>query len=483
MPGMWVDIVRPLAGILPQVEAPVKPEPVKNKALWVFGTLVVFLVASQVPLYGIRKFGSGTDPISFYRVMLASNRNSLMELGISPLVTSGMIIQMLVGAKMISVDSKKPEEQELMKVAEKFVGLIITLAQAVMYTVFGMYGPISDLGVGNAFLIITQLFFSGVIVLMLDDLLTKGYGFGSAISLFISCNICENIFWQTFSYRLIETPAGPQYEGAVISLFYLLVTRSDKIPALKEAFYRTDGANITNLLATIIVFCVVIYFQGFRIELPVQNIRARKQAFVSNYPIKLFYTSNIPIILQSALVSNIFMVSQAMYSRMGSNFITNILGRWDKGMSRFPVPVGGLVYYMSAPRTLEDIWRDPIHAVAYVVFVLSTCAFLSYSWLGVSGSSPEDVARNLKNQNLVIVGYRGTSMVNRLRYYIPTAAAFGGLCIGALTIFADFMGAIGSGTGILLAVGNILQYIETIVKEQQQEGAGGLAAGFMSLLS
>ena len=141
MPGAWVEIVRPLKGLLPSVEAPLKSPPVKEKAFWVFGTLLVFLVASQIPLYGIRKFGSGSDPISFYRVMLASNRNSLMELGISPLVTSGMIIQMLVGAKMIQVDNKKPEEQELMKVAEKFVGLIITLGQAVAYTLFGNLVP------------------------------------------------------------------------------------------------------------------------------------------------------------------------------------------------------------------------------------------------------------------------------------------------------------------------------------------------------
>jgi len=482
MPGAWVDIARSLSGFLPSVEAPRKTPPVKEKAFWVFGTLLVFLVASQIPLYGIRKFGSGADPISFYRVMLASNRNSLMELGISPLVTSGMIIQMLVGAKMIQVDNKKPEEQEMMKVAEKFIGLIITLGQAVAYTLFGMYGPVSELGVGNAFIIITQLFFSGVLVLMLDDLLSKGYGFGSAISLFISCNICENIFWQTFSYRLMDTPSGPQYEGAVVALFYLLVTRSDKIPALKEAFYRTEGANITNLLATIIVFCVIIYFQGFRIDLPVKSEHVRKGMRGGSYPIKLFYTSNIPIILQSALVSNVFMASKMMYSRMGPNVLTNLLGRWSQTPTGFPIPVGGLVYYMSAPRSFDEVLRDPIHALTYIAFVLSSCAFLSYSWLSVSGSSPKDVAENLKAQKLVVVGMRASTQINLLRRYIPTAAAFGGLCIGGLTIFADFMGAIGSGTGILLAVGNILQSIETIMREQADEG-GSITAGFMSLLN
>lgn len=54
--------------------------------------------------------------------------------------------------------------------------------------------------------------------------------------------------------------------------------------------------------------------------------------------------------------------------------------------------------------------------------------------------------------------------------YIPTAAAFGGLCIGALSVMADLMGAIGSGTGILLAVTIIYQYFEIFVKEQSEMG-------------
>lgn len=62
-------------------------------------------------------------------------------------------------------------------------------------------------------------------------------------------------------------------------------------------------------------------------------------------------------------------------------------------------------------------------------------------------------------------GHRDSSVMHELNRYIPTAAAFGGMCIGALTVVADFMGAIGSGTGILLAVTTIYQYFETFVKE------------------
>ena len=129
-------------------------------------------------------------------------------------------------------------------------------------------------------------------------------------------------------------------------------------------------------------------------------------------------------------------------------------------MAGHQAPIGGLAYYISPPQSLYDIQKDPIHAIIYTVFVLSSCAFFSRIWIDVSGSSARDVARQLLDQDLVIDGQRDESIVRILNKYIPTAAAFGGVCIGALSIFADFMGAIGSGTGILLAVTIIYQYFE-----------------------
>lgn len=136
----------------------------------------------------------------------------------------------------------------------------------------------------------------------------SGYGLGSGISLFIATNICETIVWKAFSPATVNTGRGTEFEGAVIALFHLLATRQDKVRGLREAFYRQNLPNLMNLLATVLVFAVVIYFQGFRVDLPIKSARYRGQ--YSSYPIKLFYTSNIPIILQSALVSNLYVISQ-----------------------------------------------------------------------------------------------------------------------------------------------------------------------------
>ena len=145
-------------------------------------------------------------------------------------------------------------------------GMVITLGQGIVYVMTGMYGDPSDIGAGVCLLIIIQLFVAGLIVLLLDELLQKGYGLGSGISLFIATNICETIVWKSFSPATVNTGRGTEFEGAVIALFHLLATRQDKVRALREAFYRQNLPNLMNLMATILIFGVVIYFQVTLIE-------------------------------------------------------------------------------------------------------------------------------------------------------------------------------------------------------------------------
>jgi len=468
----FIQLIKPFMALLPEVVQPDRKVPFREKVLWTSLTLFIFLVCCQIPLYGIRSSDS-SDPFYWWRVIMASNRGTLMELGISPIITSGLVMQLLAGAKLIDVDQSAKEDRALFSGAQKLLGMVITIGQATAYVMSGIYGELNDLGYGNALLIILQLFFASIIVLILDELLQKGYGLGSGISLFIATNICENIMWKAFSPTTINTGRGTEFEGAVIALFHLLVTKTDKVRALKEAFYRPNLPNITNLLATVLVFMVVIYFQGFRVDIPVKNSKMRGQQ--GSYPIKLFYTSNIPIMLQTALVSNLYFMSQLLYRRFPTNILVHLLGRWrDEGSGGSTFPIGGLVYYLSPPTSLSSIATDPLHAIIYIAFILTACALFSRTWIEVSGQSSRDVAKQLKEQQMVITGHRETNMTQFLDKYIPTAAAFGGLCIGALSVTADFMGAIGSGTGILMAVTIIYQYFEIFLKEQQEFGGFAL---------
>lgn len=154
-----------------------------------------------------------------------------MELGISPIVTSGLIMQLLDRAKIIEVGDT-PKDRALFNGAQKreyiefytFIniqlmknlilslllfftvfGMVITVGQAIVYVMTGMYGDPTEIGAGVCLLIIIQLFVAGLIVLLLDELLQKGYGLGSGISLFIATNICETIVWKAFSPATVNT--------------------------------------------------------------------------------------------------------------------------------------------------------------------------------------------------------------------------------------------------------------------------------------
>lgn len=398
------------------------------------------------------------------RVILASNRGTLMELGISPIITASFVIQILTGTGLIPIDQSLAEDRDLYDAAQKLLGILITFGQAVAYVLSGTYGDINQIGSGNALLIIIQLVCSGLMVLLLDELLRKGYGLGSGISLLIATNVCETIMWKAFSPIAINSGRGAEFEGAVIALVHLLLTRSNKLSALHEAFFRSHLPNITNLLATIVIFLLVVYLQGFHVAIAITRPGSNETML---YPIKLFYTSTIPIIFQTALVSNVYIFSQLLYRKFPSNFLVQLLGVWEYVEGEL-VPKGGLAYYFAPPTSLWAVLYDPLHAIIYITFVLTFCAVFSRLWIYISGSSPEDVAQQLSGH--VVSNFQDkASTLRMLNRYIPDAAAFGGICIGALSIFADLFGALGTGTGILLAVTSIYQYFEMFAKEQSMK--------------
>ena len=154
------------------------------------------------------------------------------------------------------------------------------------------------------------------------------------------------------------------------------------------------------VVATLAIFAVVIYLQGFRIEIPIKSNKFRGQR--GSYPVKLFYTSNMPIMLESALTSNIFILSQMLASRFPDNLLVRLLGVWEpiEGSPQLQA-VSGIAYYMSPPHTIKAVLLDPIHAFIYIAFITTACAIFSKTWIEVSGSGPRDIAKQLKEQQMV----------------------------------------------------------------------------------
>jgi len=467
-----LDVVTPFLGFLPEVARPKKMPGIKDRIMWTAVALFIFLICCQVPVYGSRPTKT-SDPFYWMRVVLASNKGTLMELGISPMITSNLILELLAGVGVISVNQNDRRERANFEGAQKIFALVITLIEAAAYVSSGMYGNVADIGFFTCALIVGQLMIATTICLLLDELLQKGWGLGSGSTLFIATNICDTIVWKSFSPTTINTGRGTEFEGAVIAFFHLLISRNDKVRALREAFYRPQLPNVVNLLSTLAIFLIVVFLQGFHVNLA--TVRRSPPAPAEPFQIKLFYTSNMPIILQTSVISNFNFFSQILYRRFSNNFLVSLLGKWETreySSSGQMFPVGGLAYYITAPHTITDMFNDPIHAIFYITFVLVMCAMFSKVWIGVQRTAPRDMAKKLLAEGKRLKQYRDNEddIAVALNRYIPTAAAFGGLCIGALTILADFLGAIGSGTGILLAVTMIHQYHEVLQREGQELG-------------
>ncbi|QLG73634.1 hypothetical protein HG535_0F01450 [Zygotorulaspora mrakii] len=476
MSGGLLYLFKPFEAYLPEVNAPERKVPYNQKLIWTGVSLLIFLVLGQIPLYGIVS-SETSDPLYWLRAMLASNRGTLMELGVSPIITSSMIFQFLQGTQLLQVDMQNKQERDLFQIAQKVCAIVLTLGQAIVVVLTGNYGRPSDIGIAISLLLIFQLMFASIIVLLLDELLSKGYGLGSGISLFTATNIAEQIFWKAFAPTTVESGRGKEFEGAVIAFFHLLAVRKDKKRALVEAFYRSNLPNMFQVVSTVFIFLFVLYLQGFRYELPIRSTKVRGQ--MGTYPIKLFYTSNTPIMLQAALTSNIFLISQILYQKFPSNPVVRLLGVWGvvPGQPGPQRALKGLSYYIQPPTSLKEIPLDPLKAVVYVSFVLGVCALFSKTWIEVSGTSPRDVAKQFKDQGMVINGKRETSVYKELKKVIPTAAAFGGATIGVLSVCSDFLGTLGSGTSILMATTTIYGYYEIAAKE------GGFSKNLVSGLS
>ena len=351
---------------IPEVEQPDKKLTFKYKLIWTGIITLIYLLCCQIPLYGIVQ-STESDPFYWMRVILASNRGSLMELGIQPMVTASMIMQMLAGVKLLKVDQNDKQEKELFEQAQKLIGIIIAFGQAVAYSLSGMYGDPAQIGGAKLVLIVIQLTLASLITILLDDMMTKGYGVGnSGTSLFIAINIAETVLWKTLSPLSFKINDSYQYEGAFVSLVLGAIFGPNRFQMIQDAFFRYELPNILNVFATVIIFLVVIYFQGFKVTLPLSS---NKSGQGGSYPIKLFYTSNMPIILQAALVSNLYFFSQLLHRNFKESFLIKLLGNWQEveGQS---TPVGGLIYYLTPPRGVIDVFRDPIHTILYVVFIV-----------------------------------------------------------------------------------------------------------------
>ncbi|KAJ3028709.1 UNVERIFIED_CONTAM: translocon subunit [Siphonaria sp. JEL0065] len=462
MSGSSLKAWKPLISLLPEVKSPSYKVPFAEKVSWTLGVGLAYLVGSQLPLFLAEP--STTDALYWLRPAVGGNKGTLLDFGVSSIIVSGFSLQLLVASGHLNVDFAAREQRALFGGLQKLVAVGVVIAQALIAVLCGVYG--TNLTPFATSMLLTQLIVAGVLAILLDEVLQKGYGFGTGHGLFIGAHTTENLIWKTFSFRTFQTGRGTEYEGALVALVQLFISRKDKFRALKEAFYRGNLPNVFGLIVQVAALAIILYFQSTRYELGVQHSLQRQN--VGKYPVKLLYNGAIPLIIVSTAVGLYTFVSQALFNLFPENLLVRVLGVWksyDKVPQRFAS--SGLAYYLSPARNTVSAFKDPFQLVIYASLVIGTTIYLSTLWPEAAGNNAKDVAKGLEVQGLVLPGRREGSIYKELKALIPRVSATGGAIIAVVAVVADVFGPNGSGTAAVILVPSLYQFFEIIAVQVQ----------------
>ena len=475
-----------------------------NQKLWTTVlVLIIYFMMTNVMIYGLSS--STLDIFSSFRAIMAGASGSIMHLGIGPIVTGSIIMQLFAGAKIIQLDLQNSGDKQLYQGVQKLLVLFMIPIESIPQ-VYGFLDPsaavISDYGIGwaNA-IIVSQLFIGSYLVFLLDELVSK-WGIGSGISLFIAAGVAQSTFVGTLSPLPTVQGSPLSFQnppsGTLPMIFYTLRTATNSQLVSENGFelILLNHANpVAALASSILVFLVVAYAESSKLELPLTHGKVRGHR--GQYPIRLVYASNIPVILMAALLANVNMFTLLFWSHPVLSTVP-ILGRngaWSKAhwFGAYEVgattPSDGFAWYSSMVNGVGD-WLIPllnqtgdayghslgqimVHVFVYVFFMTAGSTVFAKFWIETTNMGTKDVAKQIERTGMQIPGFRKNPVVLEriLERYIPPVTLFSGAFVGLLASGADLLGTVGNatGTGLLLAVGIILRTYEQIQKEQAME--------------
>jgi len=454
---------------IPSVEKPTYKQTVNTRLKWTGIALLLYFVLSFVQVYGLEKTAN-FEQFRFYEIVLGSKFGSLMTLGIGPIVTAGILLQLLVGSKIINWDTTKPEDREKFQIWDKFLAVLLCFIEAATFVFAGALPVTASGGIALKMAAMFQLAAGALIVVLLDEIVSK-WGFGSGISLFIAAGVGSQILIRVlspFSATCLPNdiasclPSASNPPSGLLWAFVFNIFSSNPMLALSA---------IIPLISTAVVFLLVAYVQDVEIEIPLTFSSMR--GFGRSWGLKLLYTSNIPVILTAALIANMQLVSH-MGAVTQAGLSCSWLGCYDAQGNA----ASGVIYYLTSPKSLlSDIVKMTItsseimRAVTYTIFMVVTAIIFSVFWITTSGMDSGSVADQIIGAGMQIPGYRSDKKIMEgvLNRYIPSLAVLSGLIVGLFAAFADFIGALGTGTGMLLTVMIVYNYYEELRAQRLDE--------------
>jgi preprotein translocase subunit SecY len=475
----WKEAAEPVLSRMPVVERPAGHVPFRRKLTWTAGILVVYFFLTNINPFGLA-VGQGSDFFGQFRSVLAGSSGSLLQVGIGPIVTASIVLQLLGGANLLGLDTDDPRDQVLYQGLQKLLVIIVTALTAAPMVFTGQFLP-ADPAVGQALgigtfgvksLIFVQIFIGGVLLLFMDEIVSK-WGVGSGVGLFIIAAVSQQIVGGFFSFSALGA-------RGFFANWYAIATGGTQLgspftSAGLESLLFEPG-NILALFTTVFIFGIVVYAESVRVEIPLSH--ARVKGARGRFPVKLIYASVLPMILVRALQANIQFVGQLLSSQWAG------MPAWLGVYGEQGQPTSGLFYYLNPIQQPEqwmwfrgaatgEPWMIAVRLAIDLTFMIVGGAIFAIFWVETTGMGPEATAKQIQNSGMQIPGFRRNPQVVEkvMERYIPQVTVIGGALVGFLAVMANLLGTIGSvsGTGLLLAVSITYKLYEEIAEEQLME--------------
>ncbi|PIU22345.1 MAG: preprotein translocase subunit SecY [Candidatus Diapherotrites archaeon CG08_land_8_20_14_0_20_30_16] len=455
----FASFISAISKFLPSVEAPKAKPGLSGRLKYSFFVLVIFFILGNIALVGLTP--AAVSGLGIYQIILASNIGTLLTVGIGPIVVASIILQLLVGTKIWKLDFGNPEERALFSSTQKILAIILSFFEALVYVQIGFLTPQA----GMFFWVVLQVALGSIVLLYLDEVVQK-YGIGSGISLFIAGGVAAAVIWRVFNpvstiglgLKIVSGGAAFDFATGAGLLWRFFAE-------LGNSLYTALVQHIFPILFALIIFFIVIYFEGVYVNIPITMGRSSQ---FGRYPVKFFYVSNLPVILSAALFANIALI-YAIVEKKAIPFLTTGLFYLSK--------------YTTAPYDLTEnlflqgfagLGGQILQAVIYLILLSIVCVFFGVMWVKMAGQDSEAVSNQLQRSGMFLPGFRRDPRVIKsvLDRYIPTITIIGSIFVAVLAGFASITNAVGTGMGILLTVDIVYRLYEEIVKEQVSTDSG-----------
>jgi preprotein translocase subunit SecY len=476
----WKEAAEPVLTRMPSVERPEGHVPFRRKLGWTGGILVLYFFLTNVTLFGLA--ANSQDLFGQFRSILAGSQGSILQLGIGPIVTASIVLQLLGGADLLGLDTNDPRDQVLYQGLQKLLVVVMICLTGLPMVFAGGFLPADTqvaqaLGIGTMGvkgLIFAQIAVGGILILFMDEIVSK-WGVGSGIGLFIIAGVSQQLVAGLFSWQGLGGVSGlfPTWFGIVTGTVEM---PGSALTAEGLQFLVLGRGQLLALVTTVLIFAIVVYAESVRVEIPLSH--ARVKGARGRFPVKLIYASVLPMILVRALQANIQFLGRILSGYWAG--MPALLGQYNANGQ----PISGLFYYLAPIQTRGDWmwwlagttaepWQVMLRVAVDLTFMIIGGAIFAVFWVETTGMGPESTAQQIQNSGMQIPGFRRNPQVIEkvMERYIPQVTVIGGALVGLLAVMANMLGTIGqvSGTGLLLTVSITYKLYEEIAEEQLME--------------